>query len=89
MNKIPLIPLPKQSEDEPLKPIQLVMLWFIWASGILVSLFTFLIEQTRYWGVKDNPHKVVKKRTKLPDNGTQTGDIVLAKRPERGTVIIQ
>ena len=87
MNKIPLIPLPKQSEDEPLKPIQLVMLWLIWASGILLSLVAFLIEQTRYCGVKGNPHKVVKKRTKLPDNGTQTGDMVLAKRHGRGIII--
>ena len=66
MNKIPLIPLPQQSQDEPLKPIQLGMIWFIWASGMIIALFAFVIE----WQaarVKVKPHKVHEK-TKLPGN---------------------
>ena len=55
MNREPLKPLPKQSEEgDPLNFIQLVMLWFIWASGATVGLFVFLLELLS--GVRDR-HK--------------------------------
>ena len=77
MNKIPLIPLPQQSIDEPLKPSQLSMIWFIWAAGIILALIAFMMECIGY-RVKGKPHKVVvvHKTTKLPHYATQTVNIL-------------
>ena len=44
LNKEPFIPLPIQSNNESLKLIQMVTLWFLWTSGVTIGIFTFLIE---------------------------------------------
>ena len=37
--------LPKKSSgDEPLTPVQLIMLWLIWGSGMTVGTMAFLVE---------------------------------------------
>lgn len=44
MNADPYIPLPKQNENEPLVFEQLIMLWFVWVSGLAVGLIAFFGE---------------------------------------------
>ena len=44
MNKEPLIPLPKENNNKPLVAIQLMMLWLIWGSSLIVGIFLFLVE---------------------------------------------
>ena len=45
MNAEPLIPLPKENNNKPLVIIELMMLWLIWASGLIAGLFLFILEQ--------------------------------------------
>ena len=47
MNKNPLIPLPKQSEGEALRPIQMVTVMIVWGSGVIIGFFSFLLELTK------------------------------------------
>ena len=43
-NKERFIPLPKANNNKPLVAIQLMMLWLIWGSGLIVGIFLFLVE---------------------------------------------
>ena len=43
-NKERLIPLPKANNNKPLVAIQLMMLWLIWGSSLIVGIFLFLVE---------------------------------------------
>ena len=44
MNAEPLIPLPKKKPNESLKPVQLLMLFVVWAFGITLGISAFLAE---------------------------------------------
>ena len=46
MNAEPLLPLPKVRNNEALHPDQLIMLWLIWACGIVLGTLLFLAELT-------------------------------------------
>ena len=58
MNGEPFIPLPKQRHNKPLMPVQLLMLWLMWACGVTAGLIVFLVELKA--GVKER-HKEVRK----------------------------
>ena len=44
MNEEPLIPLPKQRPNDGLEPVELLMLFLLWAVGITLGIFAFLAE---------------------------------------------
>ena len=44
LNSEPLIPLPKVRVNEALSPEQLIMLWLIWACGIILGILAFFFE---------------------------------------------
>ena len=44
MTRQPLFPLPRQSEGKGLILVQLVMLWIVWAGGLTIAVFSFLVE---------------------------------------------
>ena len=44
MNAEPLIPLPKKKPNESLKPVQLLMVFLLWAFVITLGISTFMAE---------------------------------------------
>ena len=67
MTRQPLHPLPRQREGEGLKPIQLVMLWIVWAIGLTIALLTFLFELvTRGKEERLNDVIVMKNQNEVP-----------------------
>ena len=55
MNAEPLIPLPKQRPNTGLEPVQLLMLFLLWALGMTLAILAFLAELML--GVKAKQHK--------------------------------
>ena len=47
LNAEPLLTLPKVRDNEALGPDQLVMLWLIWACGVILGTLAFLVEARR------------------------------------------
>ena len=67
MNAEPLIPLPKQRPNTGLEPVQLLMLFLLWALGMTLAILAFLAELMLGVKAKQRKHIIMKEGMKQTD----------------------